>query len=211
MMHQQESMSQPQSQSLFINELAEGEEMLWFGTPQAGSRARGGPGAVFQILGTVFGSIGFGLLLVAILLTLLHLGGVGLILLIVFLSVGLPFFVLGIVFTILGLVLKTNLATVYYAITDQRIIIIHPGHSLRVESYGKGEIGQLIRTERADGSGDLEFTRQPASFGYMNNSMNSYNAGYRGAAGANPTSAGRLIGIPNVRSIEHLISRTFKA
>lgn len=212
MMQQQESMSQSQPQSLFVNELAEGEEMLWFGSPQPGSRASGGPGIVFRILGTVFGLIGFSLLLVSILFTLLQPFGGSTIIFTVFFSIGLPFFIIGVVFTILGFVLKPALKSVYYAITDQRIIILHPGHNLRVESYGKEEIGRLLRTEHPDGSGDLEFTRQPTSSNYVAYSnYGNYNTGYQGNAGTSYPSTGRFIGVPNIRSVEQLIRRTFKS
>lgn len=48
-----------------------------------------------------------------------------------------------------------------YAVTDRRAISWEPedkGDAVRVQSWTKGRIGDVVRVERPDGSGSLEFT-----------------------------------------------------
>jgi hypothetical protein len=52
-------------------------------------------------------------------------------------------------------------STVCYAVTDRRAISWVPedsGDAVRVHSWPKGRIGDVVRVERPDGSGNLEFT-----------------------------------------------------
>jgi len=47
-----------------------------------------------------------------------------------------------------------------YAITNERLLIIEGGRTRRVTSFTAGDIQQIERTERADGSGDVVFRRE---------------------------------------------------
>ena len=82
-----------------------------------------------------------------------------------------------------------------YVITRQRILIIEAGKARTVTSYGQGNIGELKRTERVDGSGDLTFahTVEKDSDGDWRKKDIS------------------LSNIPDVRQVENLIRDTFKA
>src|SRR5262249_38111590 len=55
-------------------------------------------------------------------------------------------------------------ACVWYAVTDRRAILWTPergSDAVRVQSVRRGEIRYVVRLERPDGSGDLEFTASP--------------------------------------------------
>lgn len=47
-----------------------------------------------------------------------------------------------------------------YAITGERLLIIEGGRARRVTSFTAGDIQQIERTERSDGSGDVVFRRE---------------------------------------------------
>lgn len=52
-------------------------------------------------------------------------------------------------------------ADVYYAVTERRAIIWTPepkGNAVRVQSLQRGRIGDVVRIQRSDGSGSLEFS-----------------------------------------------------
>jgi len=117
------------------------------------------------------------------------------------------FLFLTVLFVILGLILRQSLKGTLYAVTDQRIIVMNTGRTLTVDSYGRDDIGQIRRSERPDGSGDLTFasTNTRMSYGY------GYNSAYgNNAYGANTASMGKFVGIPDVRAAERVVRRTFK-
>ena len=55
-------------ESSISNELMEGEQLLWSGSPQAGNKSIASPGQVFSILGRVYSILGLGLLLLGFIL-----------------------------------------------------------------------------------------------------------------------------------------------
>jgi hypothetical protein len=84
---------------------------------------------------------------------------------------------------------RRDLRHFVYAITNQRILVINNArrHQEGVQSYTRQEIGRIQRFER-DGWGDIIF----------------------GQGGQQAGAAARFIGIPDVRSVEALLLKTFK-
>lgn len=78
-----------------------------------------------------------------------------------------------------------------YAVTDRRVLVIVCGRSRTVRSYCRGDIGNIERTERADGSGDLSFARNVAIDGSGNQRAETV----------------RFVGVADVRSVEQLLRR----
>ncbi len=210
-------MQQIEMDSLLEGELAEGEQLLWFSQPDARRRHMASPSFVFLILSLVFGLVGIALLLVGVILlgtghgdptakvsdasTALFITGA-------------VFIFLALIYTILMFTLRISPQNTLYAITDRRAIIMRTGRLLTVDSYGKLDIGQIRRAERPDGSGDLIFagSRSPLASGGSYGYSGGYSGyGYSsGSYGMGMFSAGRFIGIPNVRAAEKILIRTFK-
>lgn len=82
-----------------------------------------------------------------------------------------------------------NAKRTVYGVTDKRVLIVRNGRTRKVQSYGSADIGNVERTERPDGSGDLAFARRS----------------YRDSDGQQRSQATQFVGIPNVRSVEKLL------
>jgi hypothetical protein len=64
---------------------------------------------------------------------------------------------------------RRRIATVFNAVTDRRVIVWTPdtdGDAIRIETIARGQVGNLVRIERPDGSGTLEFSRTHSDFDY---------------------------------------------
>ena len=81
-----------------------------------------------------------------------------------------------------------------YAITQKRVIIIEGARSRKVRSFGADQIGNIKRSERRDGTGDLTFAREPG----------------RDDDGDLVVKDVEMLGIPEVREVESLLRTTFK-
>ena len=81
-----------------------------------------------------------------------------------------------------------------YALTDRRILMIVAGNTKKVNSYDETQIGNIERVERADGSGDLTFAKEFQ----------------KDSEGSNRSTDVKFVGIPDVRSVEDLVRKTFK-
>ena len=129
-----------------LGELAPGERLAWEGRPVPGRLALG----VLPIAAVGVGVAGFGLFWMAS----SQLGqGMG------FASFGLVFLLAG-----AGMVLSPAWfgwkgARMRYAITDRRAIVCEPrlGTGVEVRSYRPEALGNVVRRQRFDGSGDLIF------------------------------------------------------
>src|SRR5947207_4024563 len=177
------------------NELLEGEQLLWSGSPGPGKSSVASPGRVFSILGLIYSPIGLLFLIAGLVVTLTAQGALNPLPLIFFI-VGGVFFPLGLIFLGIGLFARFPSQDTFYAITDRRVIIVQGGRNVRVTSYGKRAITQLQRIEHPDGSGDLVFSGN-ASASYGNANYSTFNANRPGIFAA----------IPNVRQVErYLIS-----
>jgi hypothetical protein len=152
------------------NELLEGEELIWSGRPIEGRKGMTSPAHRLQIVARIYVVLGLVLMLVALIIEIL-IGD---------LSAGRESFLFlpGFFIIILGigLVLMSKIGnnfapkTTLYAITTQRIIILHSGRELRVMSFDKRAIKQVQRVEHPDGSGDLVFFSVPVSPSVYGNS-----------------------------------------
>jgi hypothetical protein len=152
------------------NELLEGEELIWSGRPIEGRKGMTPPARRLQIVARIYVVLGLVLMLVVLIVEIL-IGD---------LSAGRETFIFlpGFFIIILGICMfliskiSTNFApkATLYAITTQRIIILHDGRELRVMSFDKRAIKQVQRVEHPDGSGDLVFFSVPVSPGVYGNS-----------------------------------------
>ncbi len=64
---------------------------------------------------------------------------------------------------------RRRLSRVRYAVTDRRAIIWTPepkGVAIRIQTLFQGQIRTLVRVERPDGSGSLEFSRRPVDLDF---------------------------------------------
>jgi hypothetical protein len=180
---------------LLEDELLEGEELLWAGSPDPRSKNIVSPARVFFILGSVFLPVGLVLLIVgAIVLAALYpspdaTGSLGL-----FIPGGV-FLLQGLGFLIAWMVNRLPSRKILYGITNRRVIIMRTGSYLRVVSYNKRAITQVQRIERADGSGDLIFGTTSSPYSYYNSNEQNYSAYRLGRLGV-------FNAIPSVRLVE---------
>ncbi|HMQ57647.1 MAG TPA: hypothetical protein PKE65_03800 [Rhizobiaceae bacterium] len=75
-----------------------------------------------------------------------------------------PLFGLPFIFAGLGMVLSPLWALrkagrTFYALTDRRVVIAESGKTWTARSWALDDLGQLERTERADGTGDVVFAK----------------------------------------------------
>lgn len=89
-------------ESSISNELMEGEQLLWSGSPQSGNKSIVSPGRVFSIIGKVYLGLGLVWLLISFTLnmTLFHPLDFGLLLMLII--IGGTFSILGLVFIGVG-------------------------------------------------------------------------------------------------------------
>jgi hypothetical protein len=85
---------------------------------------------------------------------------------------------------------RRQMTNTCYAVTDRRVIIWVPepkGDAVRVQALERGQFKHLVRIERTDGSGTLEFSAAPrdADFGYYHRFV--------------------LANIPEVRRVEQIV------
>jgi hypothetical protein len=105
-----------------------------------------------------------------------------------------PFLIIGLAMLASPLYSYLQGLRTFYAVTNKRILIVETGKSRKVQSYGQGDIGNLERTERPDGSGDLAFAKQH----------------YKDSDGDQRTRDIKFVGIAQVRSVENIIREVFK-
>ncbi len=133
--------------------LLEGEELIWSGRPI--ERRNRGASAVKICI-----ALGLTLMCAAIIVEILvgdlQAGRASFLLL--------PGFILCIIGVVCYLISKIDhflLQFITYAITNQRVIILQNGPSLRIVSFEKRAITQVQCIEHPDGSGDLVFYEMP--------------------------------------------------
>lgn len=139
-------MNRPDPWTVARDEMAPGERLIWAGRPQARSRSRALPLALFGLLFAT----------VAVFWTTHALAESGWLAL-----AGLLFVGLGIAIAVRGLRRGTRAPEVVYAVSDRRLLIVQGWPQRRVQSFGPSDIDMLERHERADGTGDLLFRRVP--------------------------------------------------
>jgi hypothetical protein len=137
-------------------ELAPGEKLAWAGRPRASALARrASPGFFIGIPFTAFS-----LFWVAGAYTATQRDGHDVGPFVFFPLFGLIFVAVGLFMLLSPLRAMARARSTIYAITDQRLLIIEGGSSRRVTSFTAGDIQQIERTERPDGSGDVVFRRE---------------------------------------------------
>ena len=174
-------------------ELAPGERVLWAGQPSPKRYTRGSWGLVlFGIPWTAF----------AVFWTTMAFVGTRAIPGNNPMATGFRWFfpLFGIPFILIGLGMlsapwwgRRKAAGVFYAITDRRALISEPGWrgARTVKSFAPGELQTIERTEHADGSGDLIFSRRS----------------WRDSDGDRRSSAVGFTGVPRVREVEAQLRR----
>ncbi|MBV9863955.1 MAG: hypothetical protein JO316_01245 [Abitibacteriaceae bacterium] len=184
--HELHSVVQPDVES--------GEQILWVGQPNAARMA------VKSIGGFLFG-VGWTWFTVAFIMGWMShnsssqwpggIWGFGGLAFYLFMT---PFLIVGLAMLASPLLSYQQGLRTFYAITNQRILVIETGKSRKVQSYGEGDIGNLERTEQPDGSGDLTFAKQH----------------YKDGDGDLRTRDIKLVGIAQVRTVENIIREVFK-
>jgi hypothetical protein len=155
-------------------EIAFGERLLWMGRPRARrSWWQCWPIVLFGIPWTA----------AALVWTLMaaSVGGIASLLSLF----GLPFVAIGVGALLAPLWILRSAARTVYAVTDRRLLVLTFGRTLRSVSIGRGQ-WDMKRTERRDGSGDLELVERHS------------------ASEESPRTV-HLWSIPEVRTVERLL------
>lgn len=120
---------------------------------------------------------------------------------------GIPFVLVGLGMLATPFRLVRKARKIVYAVTDRRCLIIEAGRARRIRSYAGKDIGQVERTEYADGSGDLVIG------GAGSGGLNAVGAGAPGIPnkfrrnGDGETLRFVFEKIANVREVERTINR----
>jgi hypothetical protein len=182
-----------QAEQIAQSQLDGGERLLWSGTPSAGGVALGAlPAALFGIPFS-----GFAVFWICTAYSASAHVSHAMAPFAFFPLFGIPFLLIG-----LGMLTSplwawlTALKTVY-AVTDKRVMIITGLMMRMVQSYGPSDIGDLTHVERADGRGSLIFGAGAWNVGTV--------GGYARVGSLNRLNRVTLVGIPDVREVEHLI------
>ena len=114
---------------------------------------------------------------------------------------------LGLLLSPLWLFLKAQ--RILYAVTSQRVLLRNGsgwgGHTVR--SLSPDLIGDRVRTQQADGSGDLLFPRAATLTAYQEDDDTNGFVGSRTRYRVNPTG---FFGIPEVKGVDDLLRQTFR-
>lgn len=164
-------------------ELATDEELLWIGQPRLDLAVR--PAYFLVPFGIVFTGFALVWVFVSFLLTF------GLMA-----PCGLPFIAVGVGLVASPVWLRALARKTAYGVTGRRAIIWQPSWFGRstVQSFTASGLGQLTRTQRPDGSGDLVF--QVAVTGFGDNSR---------------TERRGFLAINHVKDVEELVRKTLLA
>lgn len=166
----------PQIYERVENELLAGEDLLWVGLPGSRLKLQGVPQRARAAAVTLFTvCIGTGVTL------LLARTGPRVLPLMALLMV------LGLLIAFLVWQLNRLSRGTIYAVTDRRVLILHPGG--RARSYGPQDLRGIERREKPDGSGDLIFN--PGSESTIEAPVGFF-------------------GIEHVRQVEALLLETFR-
>src|SRR5262245_17790844 len=135
-------------------ELSPGEHLVWAGQPRLDLAVR--PAFLLVPFGVVFTGFSVVWMLVAGLLTLGLLAPCGLL-----------FLAAGVAMILSPVWLRSLARRTVYALSDRRAIIWQPGWFGRVtvQSFTAPGLGQMARTERPDGAGDLVFQHYSTGVG----------------------------------------------
>lgn len=107
---------------------------------------------------------------------------------------GIPFLLVGLGMVFAPLWAYVGAKSTVYAVTDRRAMIIAGSGTKSVRSFTAEEIGEIVRVERADGTGTLMFASVPRTT----------------SKGHTTISRVGFVGIPDVRRVEQLIRENFE-
>ena len=154
------------------NELLEGEELIWSGSPVERGKSMVSSTRRLQVVALIYAVLGLVLMLVAFIIEILigdlQAGRESFILI-----PGFIILIIGVSLFILGKLNPFTPKSTFYAITNQRIIILCGGRYLRVISFDRQAIKQVQRFEYPDGSGNLIFSGIPGVYSNNAGSMSS--------------------------------------
>lgn len=190
---------------LIQRELKEGEQLLWWGQPEVKRRAKSSNNTL-QVAAISYGLLAIiALIFIVVIAQLLQEESAY-----AFLSgIKVPsLMLLGAILVLLIFIGYrayvtynqykkpiTALRNTVYGITDQRVLVIVKNtQGFSVNSYTRDNMGQLNRVETGEGWGDITFGK-----------VRQMQSGLRSVLVAE-----KLVGVPNVRSVEDLLERTFK-
>jgi hypothetical protein len=164
-------------------ELSPDERLVWIGQPRLDLAVR--PAYFLVPFGVFF--TGFALVWIVV-ATLITFG--------IMAPCGLPFVAVGVGLIVSPLWLRAIARKTVYALSDRRAIIWQPSWFGRVtvQSFTAAGLGQMSRTERQDGTGDLVFQVYTTGFGEDAQTVR------RG-----------FMGIDRVRDVEQLVRNTLQA
>lgn len=188
-------------------QLDEGEELLWLSNPIASSKNKLSPKLNFLAISGFMIFLGISALITVFTSPMTHpIAGM------LFLFIGGSLFsFLGILIGIVAVVYKWSPQNTIYAITHQRIIIIHKGRRATTTiSYGSSDLGPITCIERPDGSGDLIFVESGNEYGHTIYSSGQHETSNDGLYFSSGQPVGKFIGISDVREVEQLLRKTFK-
>ena len=211
----------PEQRRLIDAELASGETLLWAGQPAPGRMAR--MGIAPMLLGIPFTAFAlFWTAMAGGMALIFHGVGTGLsrnvpgsaplaapfTLVSFFPLFGLIFVAVGIGLLLSPLWLSLKAGRTVYAVTNQRVLLwtgnLWGGPTVR--SLSPAQLGDRMRTQAADGSGDLVFPRAATLSAY-----NDYDSA--GGFGYSRTryrvNQAGFFGIPDVRGVDDLLRQTF--
>lgn len=182
-------------------ELESGEQLLWSGRPDPKQLSRRAlPVLLFGIPFTAFavfwmlGAAGITSLVSSGFRGVGAPGGLGLISL-VFPLFGIPFVLVGLWMLTMPAREAARGARMLYAVTNRRALILEGGSETKVKSYTPRDMQNLERTERADGSGDLIFSRERR-------------VGAKGRSYFEPIG---FFGVPDVRTAEAILRQAMQS
>jgi hypothetical protein len=164
-------------------ELFPDERLVWIGQPRLDLAVRP---AYFQV---PCGIVITGMALVWIVVAIQIAAGIAA-------PCSLPFIAVGVLLIVSPVWLRAMARKTVYALSDRRAIIWQPSWFGRVtvESFTASGLGQMSRTERPDGSGDLVFQVYTTGYGEQAQTVR------RG-----------FIGIDRVRDVEQMVRKTLQA
>ena len=153
----------PEIQAVVNTELAAGEQVAWSGQPLASRMAR--KGIILSLVGIPF--TGFAVVWMGMALFIGHEfreSGAGFLSWIpsLFPLFGVPFLLIGLSMIFSPLWMARQARRTAYLVTERRAIILAPRFfgGVAVRSFMPSGLGDLQRTQNADGSGDIVFERE---------------------------------------------------
>lgn len=138
---------------LVEGELNEGEQLRWV------ERARLGRFIARSLPLVLIGIPFTGVALLWITIATVFAGSTGFFPLYIFPVFGVPFLLVGGAMLLSPLFMLIKASGTVYAVTDRRAMSFEGGYATTIRSFGPEYVGNLQRTQYADGSGDLIFDR----------------------------------------------------